>query len=166
MRADAFMGEGSKDVLAAVRAAMEAVPGVARVEHSALTGSLLVEYEPGLAEPDAILSRVVSAAGLDRVVLDGADRDHRGELVDSVVWAVRGLNSAAREITGGRADLRELVPAALLATSVWSLLTNANGPRAPRWDNALNWSYAIFMDWHRRAVERKRGDDGGASPVA
>jgi hypothetical protein len=154
VRAHALLGQCAA-LLAQIRVAMEGVPGVSRMDHSPRTGSLLIEYEPGLAEPDAILARVVEAAGFDRVVLDGSDRDHRAELVDSVLSAVRGLNAVARELTGGRADLRELVPAALLATSIYSLITDANSPRTPRCDTALNWSYSIFMDWHRRAVDRK-----------
>jgi hypothetical protein len=118
---------------------------------------VLIEYEPGLAEPDAILARTVSAAGLAGVVADASDGDRRGELVGIVLDAAGALNTIAREVTGGRADLRELVPAALAVTSVVSFVVNGKD-RLPRWDNALWWAQSVFVEWHRRQIAKQTGD--------
>ena len=139
---------------------MDGIPGVIKVSHNPHTGSILIEYEPGLAEPDAILSRVAQAAGLARVVTDVSDQDHRAELVGIVLDTFKALNSITRELTGGRADLRELVPAALAITSVVSLGMNRKD-WLPRWDNALWWSHSIFLEWHRRQIAQKTGQTPG-----
>ena len=47
-----------------VTRAPDGVPGITRVTHNTRTGSLLVEYEPGLAEPDAIAERIARTAQL------------------------------------------------------------------------------------------------------
>ncbi len=54
VRAEAFRAGGS--LADQVREAILAMPGVTRFEHGVRTGSILIEYEPGLTEPDTILA--------------------------------------------------------------------------------------------------------------
>jgi len=156
-RANVFLGSASDGVIASVRSAMDSVPGVIRVAHSRRTGSVLIEYEPGLAEPNAILSRTAEAAGLTGVIADAKDGDRRAELVGIILDTFKTLNSITRELTGGRADLRELVPAVLAATSIASFAIHTKD-RLPRWDNALWWSHSIFLEWHRRQITQKASE--------
>ena len=149
VRAEAFLGEASDDsVVADVRAAIEGIPGVTGMTHNPQTGSLLIHYEPGLAEPGLIAERIADAAGLDGVVDDASDRSRRVEPATVLVRTVKALNGATREITGGRADLTVLVPAALASVAAYSFAKSDND-RMPRWDNLMWWSYSMFLDWHR-----------------
>ena len=125
VRAEAFLGEASDDsVVADVRAAIEGIPGVTGMTHNPQTGSLLIHYEPGLAEPGLIAERIADAAGLDGVVDDASDRSRRVE------------------------PATVLVPAALASVAAYSFAKSDND-RMPRWDNLMWWSYSMFLDWHR-----------------
>jgi hypothetical protein len=136
-----------------VRAKLEALPGILRVTHSARSGSMLVEYEPGHAEPDAILGGIAEAAGLDRAIdeREARRRDPGPGLV--AVEVVKELNAITHELTGWRADLRVMVPTALVGLAAVSFAVSKE-PRLPRWDNLLYWSYNIFSVLHRRDIER------------
>jgi heavy-metal-associated domain-containing protein len=142
-------------------AALRAHAGVTRIAHSPFTGSLLIEYQPGRVEPGALLASVAAAAGLSGVVDEESMRRHH---FDAAVAVVRGLgqaNRATRELTGGRADLRTLVPAGLFAGALFSLFRR---PLLPRWDNLLYWSYTMFRDLNTEVVQRIRDEagDGGS----
>jgi hypothetical protein len=157
VRSHAFReaAEGEAHALAArVRESLEAVAGVARVTHSERTGSLLIEYEPGLAEPDAIIAHVARIAGL----VSPFDRSGRLRPTTSpaelAIEATRELNAVVYEATGLKADLRLLAPAALAALSAYSFVFNKKEPRLPRWDNLLYWSYNVFSQLHQREIQR------------
>lgn len=149
VRAEAFH---QAETVEAVRAALDAEPGILSVTHNPRTGSLLVEYEPGLAGAEGILMRIAAAAGLDMPPDDGRYRGRGAAQV--TIGAARGLNDMAHEIMGGRADLRSLVPAGLAALSMVALVRN--GATLPRWDSLLYWSYNIFQQLHRREIDATR----------
>lgn len=149
VRADAFANEGA--VIDRVRDAIEAQPGVTRFSHKARTGTLLVEYQPGLAEPDDLLEHIADAAGLERPGKDAIRALGRTPAL-LAVEAARELNAITAELTGSRADLRGIVPAALAALSVYSFVVKKDS-RLPRWDNLLYWSYNVFFSLHRREID-------------
>jgi hypothetical protein len=151
VRAHAFQhAEGAATVLAA----LDAVTGIVKVKHNPRTGSILVEYEPGLAHPEAVLSRIAAAAELD---MPGDDLRPRGREPAAVaIDAAREVNELVHELTGYRADLRTLVPVGMAALAAYSFAYRG-GMRLPRWDNLLYWSYNIFTSLHRREI------DGGAT---
>jgi hypothetical protein len=138
------------DAAERVRAALDAEPGLSGVTHNPRTGSLLVEYQPGLAEPEPILARIASAAGL-AMPDDGARREPRAPVLVAID-AARELNDLVRDVTGQKADLRGLVPAGLAALAAYSFVYHPDD-RLPRWDNLLYWSYNIFRELHRREIE-------------
>jgi hypothetical protein len=152
VRADAFRRRDGADPDAVVRArtALDALPGVAQVVHNGRTGSLLIEYEPGLAQPEAILRRITDAAGLD-MPPDGPRPQGREPAIVAIDSA-RELNELFAEVTGYRADLRGLLPAGMAALAVYSFAFGKDA-RLPRWDNLLYWSYNIFSQLHRREIE-------------
>jgi Heavy metal associated domain 2 len=164
VRAEAFR-EG--DAADRVRSALDAEPGITAVAHNPRTGSLLVEYQPGHAEPETILARIASAAGLAMPDEQACLKPREPVIV--CIDAARELNDLVHEITGQKADLRALLPAGMAALAVYSFV-NSGEERLPRWDNLLYWSYNIFSQLHRREIEasgalRARGRDfGGASP--
>jgi len=156
LRANAFREE--PEIVEAVTQALDAVSGVSRVTHNARTGSLLVEYEPGLVEPDAIAARIADIAHLISPFDPRAARPvfrPSSALIDGT----RELNAIAQELTGGRADLRSIVPAALAGVAAYSFAFG-KGPRLPRWDNLLWWSYSVFASLHARDIAKA----GGAPP--
>ena len=140
------------ETASAVRAALDAEPGITSVAHNPRTGSLLVEYEPGLASAEGILLRIASAAGLDMPPDDG--RYHGRNPAHVTIATARGINDLVHEATGGRTDLRAIVPAGLAALSVYTLVRN--GATLPRWDSLLYWSYNIFSQLHRREIDATR----------
>ncbi len=154
-RAGAFVGarpsEGS--AVAATRDAAETTPGFRRWSHDPKTGSILVEYDPAAVDVDGMLRRLASAAGLRGVVNDIREppRD-REQLVNAFLDQIEAVNRLVGRATGGRADLRELVPAALVAISVVSFVIHDDRGRLPPWNSALYHSYRVFMHWHRREV--------------
>lgn len=147
VRAEVFRAGGP--LAHEVRDAVMAIPGVTRFDHSVRTGSVLVEYRPGLAEPDAILALLADAAGIDPCAADALARTRTPALF--AVGAVQELNAIAAELTGHKADLRTLVPAGLAALSAYSLIKSKE-PRMPRWDNLLWWSYSVFLAHHREEI--------------
>ncbi len=139
--------ERSTGQAAKVRGALAGTPGVERVAHNALSGSVLVEYAPETIDADAILSRVLETG----LRLDGSGR--RPDATRAVVGAARTANSHVAEMTGGAADLHGVVSFVLGVGAVGSLVL-ARQPRWPRWDNLLYWSYAFFREVHVRDLER------------
>ncbi len=133
-----------------ITAALEGVAGVREVAHNPRTGSLLVTYEPGLAEPDMIADRIAETAQLISPFDERASKPifrPAGALIEGT----RELNAIAQELTGGRADLRSIVPAALAGAAAYSFAFG-KGPRLPRWDNLLWWSYSVFASLHARDI--------------
>jgi hypothetical protein len=161
VQADAFLGEEEEDsVVAKAKRVAEEASGFRKCSHNPKTGSLVVEYEPGKLDTDELLARLARKTGLDGVVVDEHSTRHRRELVSGFLDTVQELNGIVSQVTAQRADLRELVPAALAATSVVSfILGDRASVRVPRWDSALYRGYRIFMQWHRSEV-REREEAG------
>jgi hypothetical protein len=150
VRADVFR---SGDAASRARAALDAMPGITDVTHSPRTGSLLIEYEAGLADPETILSDIAAAADIDPPSGDPRPRGREPSLV--AIDAAREVNELVHEMTGFRADLRTLVPAGLAALAAYSFAFHEDD-RLPRWDNLLYWSYNVFSALHRREIEGVR----------
>lgn len=155
-RAAAFVGAAPADgsAIASARDAAETTPGFRRWAHNPTTGSIVVEYDPGALDVDDMLLRLADAAGLSGVENDETDRmpRDREQLVHAFLDQVAAVNRLVRVATGGRADLRELVPMALLGISAVSFVAHDHRGRLPRWNSALYHGYRIFMQWHRREV--------------
>jgi len=153
VRADSLID--ADDVVQQIRARLDAVPGIASVKYTAQTGSLLVEYEPGHADADDIILRIADAAGLELPLDEAALRAQRARPALLTIRATRELNLLAEEVTGGRADLRSIVPAALAGLAIYSFIEEKN--RMPRWDNLLYWGFNIFTMLHLREIDGKPG---------
>jgi len=146
------------DLVQRIRESLDAAPGILAVKYTAQTGSLLVEYEPGHADADDIILRIAEAADLDPPLDEATLRERRGRPGLIAIGATRELNRLTEELTGGRTDLRTIVPAALAGLAVYSFIEEKN--RLPRWDNLLYWGFNIFTMLHKREI------DGDPSPRA
>jgi len=132
-----------------VRAALDAEPGIAAFVHNPRTGSILVEYEPGLADSETILGRIADAADLEMPTDEGR-LPKKPALV--AIDAAREVNALVADLTGEQTDLRSLVPLGMAALAAYSLVYHKES-RLPRWDNLLYWSYNVFSQLHRREIE-------------
>lgn len=171
IRSGAFVQRDDKSpVVAAARSAAESVPGFRSWSLNPGTGSVVVEYEPGAIDPDDFLKHIARSAGFNGVENSAGDNKmNRQELVSTFLDAVQDVNQVVRQLTGERADLRELIPVALVAVSALSFVLNEERGRLPQWSSALYRSYRIFMHWHRpevRARERagRQQDEHAGSP--
>lgn len=158
VRADALIG--APDLARTVQAALDAIPGIVAVRYTAQTGSFLVEYEPGLADADEVILRIADAAGLAPPVDEATLRAERARPALLAIGATKELNRLTEELTGGRADLRALVPAALAGLAAYSFLEEKN--RMPRWDNLLYWGFNIFTMLHKREIDGQPRDARGS----
>ncbi len=156
VRAAAFLRpDDASPVVAAARTAAEAVPGFRSWSLNPNTGSVVIEYDPGTLEPDDLLRHIAKSAGLPGVEVATRRKMSREELVGSFLDKVQGVNQTVSHLTGGRADLRELTPAALAVVSVVSFIVNDERGRLPHWMSALYRGYRIFMQWHRPEVRTR-----------
>ena len=76
----------------------------------------------------------------------------------ALIEGTRELNAIAHDHTGGRVDLRSIVPAALAGAAAYSFAFG-KGPRLPRWDNLLWWSYSVFASLHAREISKDGGTE-------
>ena len=173
IRAGAFLQPEDNDpVVTAARTAAETVPGFRSWSLNPKTGSVVIEYDPGTLEADDLLKHIAKSAGLRGVEIATSRKMNREELVSAFLDTVQGVNRVVSQLTGERADLREVVPVALAATSVVSLVLNEDRGLLPFWSSALYHSYRVFMQWHRPEVrtreraarqEEERGGSGNKS---
>ncbi len=156
VRAAAFLrAEDNSPIVATARQAAESVRGFRSWSLNPKTGSVVIQYEPGAIEPDDLLKHIAKSAGLPGVEVATPHKMTREEVVSSFLDRVQGANQTVDHLTGGRADLRELVPAALAVTSVISFIVNDERSRLPHWMSALYRGYRIFMQWHRPEVRTR-----------
>ena len=168
IQADAFIQpeEGSSVVIAA-QSATETLPGFRSWSHNPKTGSVVVQYDSDILDTDDLLSHIAKSAGFRGVENSSSHKMNRQELVSTFLGTVQNVNQIVSQMTGDRADLRELVPAALAATSVVSFVLNNDRGRLPHWSSALYRSYRVFMHWHRievrarERVSRQKEESGG-----
>lgn len=156
VRADALIN--ALDVMQRVRESLDAVPGILSVTYTARTGSVLVEYEPGHADADDIILRIADAADVEPPLDEATLRERRARPALLTIRVTRELNGLARDLSGGRTDLRSLVPAALAGLAIFSFAEEKQ--RMPRWDNLLYWGFNIFTMLHRREID----DDDPRAP--
>ena len=156
VRAAIFLqADEDNPIVAAAKTAAETAPGFRSWSLNPKTGSVVIEYDPGAIEPDDLLKHIAKRAGLPGVEVATRHKMTRQEAVSSFLDKVQGANQTVNHLTGGRADLRELVPAALAVTSVISFIVNDERSRLPHWMSALYSGYRIFMHWHRPEVRTR-----------
>jgi hypothetical protein len=149
--AEAVSGQAAREPtpFERVRAALDAEPGITEITHNARTGSVLIEYQPGLTDSEGILALIAEAAGLE-MPSDDELPPKKPALV--AIDAAREVNELVADLTGQQLDMRSLVPLGMVALGAYSFVYGKD--RLPRWDNLLYWSYNIFSQLHRREIER------------
>jgi hypothetical protein len=113
-----------------------------------------------------LILRVAGAARLGPPLDEREARRRRPADLRWLVNASRDLNLAAGELTGFRADLRTIVPAALVGAAIVCFIAGA-GQRVPRWDNLVFWSLSLGARFFREELARATrppGDPGEQPP--
>jgi hypothetical protein len=159
IQADSFIHPTENTLpLNRAQAAAEVTPGFRSWTHNPRTGSVVIEYDPSALDVDDFLKNIAKSAGFRGVKNSINQKMSRQGLVGTFLDSMRDVNQVVSQITGDRADLRELVPVALAATSVVSFVLSEDRGRLPNWNSALYHSYRIFMQWHRREVRTREKD--------
>jgi len=156
IRANAFREpEADSPIVKSARTAAEGTPGFRSWSRNPKTGSVVIQYDPARLEADDLLKHIATGAGFRGVEVSTRTKRSRRELVNAFLDRVQDVNRAVSELTDERADLRELVPLALVAVSAVSFVVNDERSRLPHWFGALYRSYRVFMHWHRREVRTR-----------
>lgn len=156
LRAMSLVGETA--VAERIRHALEGRPGIRRCVHNTRTGSLLVEYEPALADADSIVAAVAHASGLGEPLSPREARARRRSPARVTIDVAREIDAIAFELTGWRTDLRFLAPVGLAAAAAFSFARNKPDGRLPRWDTLLWWSYNVFTSLHHDEIDAAAGE--------
>ena len=104
-----------------IRGVVEKQPGVTGVMVNEKTGSVVIQHEPGAAPG----SGFVAALGDVGIILHGLEEGDVGvpgehsEAAQAVEDAMRDLNRRVALASGGRVDLKVLVPAGLIGAGIW-----------------------------------------------
>jgi hypothetical protein len=122
------------------------LPGVLSASASALTGSILIIYDPRTVQVGALVEAVLSASGLPSVVADVAERASETALAWCVMQTSHTADTTLFRATNGQLDLRTLVPGALFVSGVATLLLKSF--ERPPWFNLIYWSYVTFNNMH------------------
>jgi hypothetical protein len=156
IRAGAFLHQQEDSpIVTSARSAAEAVPGFRSWSLKPKTGSVVIEYDPGTFEADDLLKHIAKCAGFRGVEVATRTKINRQEVVSGFLDTMQDINRVFAQLTGGRADLRELAPLGLAIVSVVSFVFNENRGRLHEWSGALYHSYRVFMHWHRREVRTR-----------
>jgi len=155
IRAEAFVQPEDGSVVTAAQIAAETALGFRSWSHNPKTGSVVVEYDSATLDPDDLLKRMAKSAGFRGVETSSGGKRSRQELLSVFLDTVQRVNQVVGQLTGERADLRELVPLTLAALSVVSFVLDKDRGRLPDWNNTLYHSYRVFMHWHRREVRTR-----------
>ncbi len=147
------MLKGNEALARQVQAGLPAVPGILHVEANALTGSLLVIYDPIRYPSTADLIRLgEQLPGFDGTlaIADPA----AGPAADAapserLAADFAALNARVRGLTGGP-DLKLLVPLALFGLGIRGLLAFEGS--LPAWYDFLWFSFGTYMMLNRPAA--------------
>jgi len=149
-------GKGGAD---RIRQVMEQQPGVTSVEVNHATGSILIHHRPEPAsgrDLGAILDDVgVVLGGL--VSSGDLGPGQHSEAASRVEEALGDLNRRFAVATGGRFDLKFLLPATFLSVGAWRVLTNPGSFLGEIPTYALLWyAFDSFHKLHLQAAPARR----------
>jgi len=138
-----------------IQTRLAATPSISQVEVNPLTGSVLMLYEAqDAASPDALRALAEPLAALfpgfdlkDSVARQPSATDGAGaapSLASDVASFFAALNSEVKQMTGGNADLRILLPLTLFLFGVGGVLMSEKLP-LPTWYDLLWFSLGTFF---------------------
>lgn len=134
------------EVAAEVVTAVVEEPGVSSAHASAVTGSILIIYDPRETQLLRLLRRVIQVSGVHGVEVD--QRDLEG--IERPGARIRGLAASiderVRSAAGGKIDLRVGLPGGLALLGLGKLVFGK--ARLPEWYDFVFWSLATFSNFN------------------
>jgi hypothetical protein len=142
------------DLIDAVENRLTTEPGIASVQSSRRTGSVLVLYEPRELELPRILSLIVSAARLNGIEVDAPEREsRRAPQGDRVRERCAAANRVIGAMSQGTVDLTTAVPGALAASALAMLVLGRRS--LPRWYDLAFWAFVTFTNLNPPRAARR-----------
>ena len=153
LRSDDLCGE--EPFLRRVEQEISGYPGVARVSGNATTGSVLIEYDPGIQSEAELIGRLADSHDFS---LDGQSapdpsvsveewREGTPKLVSAIQFPFRSANRALLALTDGYLDLRYSVPVAFVVLGTAKILRTSAQPGVP-------WYMYYWMAFHLFSIFR------------
>ena len=142
-------GELTDGSVRELEAGLAALGGFQRVQVSPSTGSVLISYNPVEVELPVLLERLRLAGLLDVTVLDpNVPLPKEVPVSLSAQRVQHALNNAdvrVSQLTGGRWDLRSIMPLVLGALALRQLLTGAGQITAAPWYVLAWYAFDSFL---------------------
>jgi hypothetical protein len=122
-------------------------PGVTGCRWAARTRSLLIQYQPGVTSPSALVEAVAAHSGAPvSAPPEPAPPLPGPSLGRAIAGGLAELDRGVARATGGALDLRLLFPLALAGWAVREILRGQAGPLA--WSSALWYAHGLFRDYN------------------
>lgn len=160
--------KGNRSLADAIQHRLSAVQGVKQVTTNPVTGSVLVCFDPEALTGswDSLIEiagtfGLLSSNGYNREQLEQwMQMVHSGGVLSApstvsgdIETLFGSLNTWVGKTAGGRGDLRDIVPLALVFLGVRSLLFSR--PAAvPTWYDYFWFAFSIFVAFHRQKDQR------------
>jgi Heavy metal associated domain 2 len=123
--------------------------GVLDCHWAARTRSLLIQYQPGVTSPSALVQIVAAHSGAiaaPRTEPAADDPVPRPSLARALAGGFGELDRGVVRATRGALDLRILLPLALAGWALREILRGQVGPLA--WSSALWYAHGLFRDYN------------------
>lgn len=154
-----------KGGLARIQQAADQQPGVTGVEVNERTGSVLIHHRRGMAPAGGL----VASLGDVGVILQGLETGDIGgpgehsQASAAVEHALDDLNRRVARATGGRLDLKLLLPAGLVGVGIWRVAADPGALFTEVPTFVLFW-FGIDLYMQLRAAGATRPGEPVASP--
>lgn len=155
---------GRSDLLRRIEQDLSSLAGIRSVAGSDLTGSVLIEYEPGRQSEDKLRDRLRKKHDVD--VADRHDAARASprysigtptRLAEAVQYPFSRVDRALFETSGGYFDLRYTLPVAFIAIGTFRMFATAAQPAIP-WYMFYWMSFRLFTIF--RMLEGKDRSSG------
>lgn len=137
-----------------IQSSVEEVKGVRNVFINPSTGSVLVEYDPGVLDfnqlkSESRLGRIIHDIDVAADVVSAADSWPGGPSVTAqgIIQGFRQFDRSLNRITRGVVDGKTAVPLMLLGLSLGRYFLSERRAATP-WYSLLWYSYSMFMHWN------------------
>jgi Heavy metal associated domain 2 len=123
-------------------------PGVIECRWAARTRSLLIQYQPGVTSPSALVEAVAAHSGAAPEPRPGPAPApvSRPPLARAIATSLAELDQGVARATRGALDLRLLFPLALAGWALREILRGQAGALA--WSSALWYAHGLFRDYN------------------
>ncbi len=143
----------SPDTVNSLVNALAQVEGMRLVQGNPVTGSLLLLYDPERLNLEQLFA-AAQAANIKVIVPEAAAPPPPSGEVSAIATRINAafsrLDRAMATYTGGKVDVKLLIPAGLAATAMRQIVTSAPNLTAVPWYVLLWYSFDFYSKYNRR----------------